>query len=235
MNKQFALSWVVNPALLIQGWMENPEQYPVWGGHKGYDFQLTFEPVPAFHDGRVMATGKEKSWGDHVWVMANDNTHKTIYAHFSEVRVKKGDQVKAGDILGISGATGSTWRADGSKEPFPHLHFGLQEIVRGVWSWVNPGLYFAAKPGSGGALVPDVTDAKPLKAGKARTLINLALRQTASKDGLIHARIEPDEVIEIFSDTVVADGVTWRDCKFVRSGWIGEREGDTVYLEQVKP
>jgi len=39
----------------------------------------------------------------------------TIYAHLSEIRVQEGDTAEAGDVLGLSGATG---RVTG-----PHLHW----------------------------------------------------------------------------------------------------------------
>jgi len=228
MDDQFSLTWVIPPSLLCQGWMANPDKYPVWGGHKGYDFQLTFKPVPAFFDCEIIATGFEKSWGNFAWGMHSDKKHKAIYAHFSEIKVKKGQEIKRNDILGISGDTGSTWRADGSKEPFAHLHFGLQELVRGVWSWVNPGPYFAAR--TGGALVPDVYAPKPLKAGQTRLLQDMNLRADATTEATIIALVKARQMIEIEAVPFMWRGIQWR--KVIIRGWMAEREGDTVYLEQ---
>ena len=45
------------------------------------------------------------------------NGYRSIYAHFSKVRVKAGDVVKAGQLIGWEGDTG---RASGC-----HLHYGL--------------------------------------------------------------------------------------------------------------
>jgi murein DD-endopeptidase MepM/ murein hydrolase activator NlpD len=50
------------------------------------------------------------------------NDFYTNYAHLSEVRVKKGEFVNRGDVIGVSGNTGSSTGA--------HLHF---EVRQGGW------------------------------------------------------------------------------------------------------
>ena len=52
-----------------------------------------------------------------VVVIDDGNGYRSIYAHFSKVRVKAGDVVKAGQLIGWEGDTG---RASGC-----HLHYGL--------------------------------------------------------------------------------------------------------------
>ncbi len=49
---------------------------------------------------------------DHGWGMYS------MYFHLSEVRVREGDRVRGGDIVGLAGSTG---RASG-----PHLHWGIR-------------------------------------------------------------------------------------------------------------
>jgi len=52
-----------------------------------------------------------------VVIIDDGNGYRSIYAHFSKVVVKKGQTVKAGQMLGYEGMTG---RASGC-----HLHYGL--------------------------------------------------------------------------------------------------------------
>jgi len=109
--------------------------------HDGLDL-ATFcgDRVVAAHAGTVLASGRRydaaMGWiGDlqpyherldakHLWstlpivvVIDDGNGYRSVYAHFGKVVVKKGQAVKAGQLLGYEGATG---RASGC-----HLHYGL--------------------------------------------------------------------------------------------------------------
>ncbi|WP_243312202.1 M23 family metallopeptidase [Fundidesulfovibrio agrisoli] len=90
--------------------------------HLGVDLaSLENAQVPAANNGRVVFTGFFGIYGnavvlDHGWGL------QTIYSHLSQIRVKEGDEVKKGDILGNTGATGL---AAGD-----HLHFGI--ILQGI-------------------------------------------------------------------------------------------------------
>ncbi len=109
--------------------------------HDGIDL-ATFcgDRIKAAHAGTVLAAGRRydsvMGWiGDlqsyydrldakHLWstlpivvVIDDGNGYRSVYAHFGKVVVKKGQAVKAGQLLGYEGATG---RASGC-----HLHYGL--------------------------------------------------------------------------------------------------------------
>jgi hypothetical protein len=91
------------------------------GDHKGIDFGSKMgTPVKAAVAGTVIKanTGDNGGYGNLVTIKSQDGT-ETRYAHLSNIGVKEGQQVKAGDIIGNSGNTG---RSTG-----PHLHF---EIIK---------------------------------------------------------------------------------------------------------
>ena len=109
--------------------------------HDGIDL-ATFcgDRIVAAHAGTVLAAGRrydqymgwvgdlkrytdrldaKKLWSTLpiVVVVDDGNGYRSMYAHFGKVKVKKGQVVKAGQLLGWEGATG---RASGC-----HLHYGL--------------------------------------------------------------------------------------------------------------
>lgn len=62
-------------------------------------------PFAAVHDGIVKEAGWIGGYGMAVIIDHGDGTD-VIYAHARQVLVKKGDQVKAGDMIGLVGSTG---------------------------------------------------------------------------------------------------------------------------------
>ena len=88
--------------------------------HYGMDLHLaTGDPVSAAFDGRVRIAKKSKSYGNVV-VIRHSNGLETYYAHLSKLNVETGQEVSAGQIIGLGGNTG--W-SRGS-----HLHFEVRYL-----------------------------------------------------------------------------------------------------------
>ncbi len=86
--------------------------------HLGLDFRVpSGTPVAAMNDGTVLLARPLYFEGNFV-VLDHGQGLLTLYLHLSEFKVKEGDQVKRGAVLGLSGGTG---RATG-----PHLHVAVR-------------------------------------------------------------------------------------------------------------
>jgi murein DD-endopeptidase MepM/ murein hydrolase activator NlpD len=112
------------------GYAQTPgsHDYIYYDGHDGYDYGLTYEPIAAAAPGVVIWAG---------WI--NDSCHTcssgitveishgngllSYYGHLSRVSVANGQQIRRGQVIGLSGMTGT---ATG-----PHLHFGIYHVNGG--------------------------------------------------------------------------------------------------------
>ena len=85
--------------------------------HSGTDFDASEgTPVKAPADGVVILTGDHFFAGRSVYIDHGQGVI-SMYFHLSKIEVQKGDQIRRGNLLGLSGATG---RVDGA-----HLHYGI--------------------------------------------------------------------------------------------------------------
>ena len=91
--------------------------------HWGLDYRVhTGTPVAAMNAGTILLARFLYFEGNCV-VIDHGQGLLTLYFHLSEIKVKEGDPVKRGEIIGLSGGTG---RATG-----PHLHVGVR------WEGIN--------------------------------------------------------------------------------------------------
>jgi murein DD-endopeptidase MepM/ murein hydrolase activator NlpD len=78
----------------------------------------------------VIAVGTGGNYGKRIMIYhgadKKGNTYVTVYAHLSEFRIRVGDKVSQGDLIGLMGSTGYSTGT--------HLHYEV--IANGVK--VNP-------------------------------------------------------------------------------------------------
>ncbi len=83
--------------------------------HSGLDFRAAMgDPVRATANGKVSSAGNSGGYGRMVEI-DHGNGLATRYGHLSEIKVKVGDIIKIGQVIGEVGSTG---RSTG-----PHLHY----------------------------------------------------------------------------------------------------------------
>lgn len=84
-------------------------------GHHGVDIRLrTGEPIHAAFGGTVRIASRMGGYGNCI-VLRHPNGLETLYGHLSKINVKLGQQVTAGEVIGLGGNTGNSTG--------PHLHF----------------------------------------------------------------------------------------------------------------
>ncbi len=84
--------------------------------HNGIDLRAHYDSVFSVLDGVVLNVGYDHRSGR--WIrIAHPGSLRISYAHLSHILVKKGQAVKSGECIGISGNSGKTTG--------PHLHLSL--------------------------------------------------------------------------------------------------------------
>lgn len=99
---------------------------PRWGKHHdGVDLVAVDEPIKSLADGTVIATYDDKYPCGGTIVIQHSDGYTTGFCHMQKINVKVGQQVKKGDIIGISGGgegDPGRGRSDGK-----HLHLTIRK------------------------------------------------------------------------------------------------------------
>jgi murein DD-endopeptidase MepM/ murein hydrolase activator NlpD len=105
--------------------------YKVKKFHSGVDFSAPKgTPIYATGEGVVIKTKHSRRGYGNTIEIDHGYGYKTFYAHISEIKVKRGEKVKRGQIIATVGNTG--------KSTAPHLHYEVRKNNRKV----NPIYYF---------------------------------------------------------------------------------------------
>jgi hypothetical protein len=125
MTDQFRLRWPVAKHTVNQFFGENPDFYKPFGlaGHEGLDlFAPMNADIFAAAAGEVYEVGHppDHPYGLHVRIkhQVSGKTYRTIYAHLAQTFVSVGQQVQAGERIGLADNTGNSFGS--------HLHLTLK-------------------------------------------------------------------------------------------------------------
>lgn len=112
------------------GELVKSETLKEWRTHDGVDLKAEANsPVKAVCDGTVEAITEDPLWGITV-TLSHDGGYQSIYCGLKpSVPVKKGAEVKVGDIVGYVGNTAEIEIAEDS-----HLHFAMKKNDE----WIDP-------------------------------------------------------------------------------------------------
>ncbi|SFV66442.1 Membrane proteins related to metalloendopeptidases [hydrothermal vent metagenome] len=136
--------------------------------HHGTDFGARKgTPLLAVNDGRVSFSGWMRGYGNVVKIR-HAGGYESLYAHQSRRRVKRGQRVKKGQIIGYVGSTG---RSTG-----PHLHFGLTKNGR----WVDP-MKVLRRKSAGGTILKKFTKYKETTTTKYKKVVIKNAKENKAK------------------------------------------------------
>lgn len=113
-----------------EGWLSSgfgPRRHPITGEpdyHYGVDIAgIVGTPIRATADGTVVSAGRRPGYGLAV-VIDHEYGRKTLYGHLSQIKVKVGQRVTKGQIIGAMGSSGLSTG--------PHLHYEVHVNGRPV-------------------------------------------------------------------------------------------------------
>ncbi len=99
--------------------------------HNGQDFSVPYgSDIYATGDGTVIESGWDSGGFGNCIVIDHGYGLQSTYGHLSEIRVIRGMNVKRGDLIGLSGSTGTS--------SGPHLHYQIDKLGQHM----NPINYF---------------------------------------------------------------------------------------------
>ena len=126
---EYTVSISTSPSLAFPVRLDDkPNISSFWGAdrdggirkHEGVDiFAKKRTPLLAAADGKVTRVNENMLGGKVIFMRPSNRNYTLYYAHLDSQLVVEGQEVKAGDIIGLMGNTGN------ARTTRPHLHFGI--------------------------------------------------------------------------------------------------------------
>jgi murein DD-endopeptidase MepM/ murein hydrolase activator NlpD len=110
----------------VQGFVTRGQVRPgvVDESHPGIDIAVPLgTPVRASGGGSVSEAGYNVDYGQFV-LLRHPSGYETMYGHMSRLIAAEGDQVQAGQVIGLSGNSG--------RSTAPHLHFEIRRDAKSI-------------------------------------------------------------------------------------------------------
>ena len=110
----------------VQGFVTRGQVRPgvVDESHPGIDIAVPLgTPVRASGGGSVSAAGYDADYGLFV-LLRHPSGYETMYGHLSRLLAAEGDEVQAGQVIGLSGNSG--------RSTAPHLHFEIRRDDKSI-------------------------------------------------------------------------------------------------------
>ncbi|MEM9923561.1 MAG: M23 family metallopeptidase [Cyanobacteria bacterium P01_D01_bin.50] len=113
------------------GWQINPSNGDVFF-HSGIDLSAQYgTSVQAIGEGIVVFAQEQGSYGNLV-IINHSNGLQSRYAHLEDIKVRVGEEVNKGDLVGSVGSTGTPTLKG------PHLHFEIRSSSSLGWVAKDP-------------------------------------------------------------------------------------------------
>ena len=106
-DKKGRLSLPVKGKILNKFGRQKDRQYGSFIVHNGIDIKArSGTPVRSIFNGKILYTGELEGYGNMV-IIGHGKDYHSLYGHLDSIKVKPNQIVKAGDVIGRSGDTGS--------------------------------------------------------------------------------------------------------------------------------
>lgn len=181
-----------------------PPLYTDESPHRGIDYGTPMRTeILAAADGVVWTVGNlTVGYGKYVVISHGNGIFRTLYAHLDEILVREKQEVKQGQVIGLSGTSGNSTG--------PHLHFEL----------INNGLKIDAKPYLKSVLDSEGYNStheikqrefEAVRAGFCKVVCDVANVRCHCDMSRVMGTLEKGELISVGEDVTIWNGLPYRD------------------------